>query len=213
MRTVLEAEPRSSLWKLLTGVLKPKLFDFPDVKLPGSPTEPSNFWFRAELTWMRIRCNAAALLDFPIVIGPNGSNSDSKTSRHMEGVTLKIVYPPFYRLFFHSGSVVVVVVFLFCSNSFRHICDVKHVSDVQHHLQMNITDGLPCRQEVAVWSRAAVAVFKYTQLWLKCGITEEACWMRSETSSRNWNKPSCLQYSTQRHHDNMLAPLCSQARF
>ena len=31
--------------------------------------------------------------------------------------------------------------------------------------------------------------------------TEEASWMRGETSSRNWNKSSCLRYNSYIYHD------------
>lgn len=42
----------------------------------------------------------AALLDFANVVGPNGSNSNSETTRFVEVVTLKKFFPPFYRCFF-----------------------------------------------------------------------------------------------------------------
>ena len=41
------------------------------------PTKWANFQFSAELTWMGIKCNLAALLDSPNVIGLSRSNSDS----------------------------------------------------------------------------------------------------------------------------------------
>ena len=52
MFTVLEVERRSVLWKLLSDVLKLKKLDFLAVKVLGSLTEPANFWFSAQLTWL-----------------------------------------------------------------------------------------------------------------------------------------------------------------
>ena len=43
----------------------------------------------------------------PTAIGPNGSKNDSETSHVAGVVTLTIMYPQFYRYFFHNGSVVV----------------------------------------------------------------------------------------------------------
>lgn len=37
--TVLEMEPLSFLWKMLSGALKQMKLDFPAMKIPGSPTE------------------------------------------------------------------------------------------------------------------------------------------------------------------------------
>ena len=39
--------------------------------------------------------NCVALLDFPNVIGPNESNSDSEMTHFMGVVTLKTIYPRF----------------------------------------------------------------------------------------------------------------------
>ena len=47
LNTVLEGEPRSSLWKLLNAVLKPKTLDFRDIIIPGSPNKVANFRFSA----------------------------------------------------------------------------------------------------------------------------------------------------------------------
>lgn len=38
-------------------------------------------------------------------------------------------------------------------------------------------------------------------------------WRTHLFCKKDWNKSGCLQYSTQDYHDNMLAPLCSQASF
>ena len=40
-----------------------------------------------------------------------------------------------------------------------------------------------------------------TQLWLLNAVFTSRSWMRGETSSRNWNKSSCLQDSTENYHD------------
>ena len=48
-----------------------------------------------------------ALLDFPNVIGPNGSNHDSEMSHFVGVVPLYRMYPPFDRCFIRSGSTVV----------------------------------------------------------------------------------------------------------
>lgn len=62
--------------KVFSGVLKvkkKKKLDFPAV--PDSPTGPTNFRFSARLIWRGVKLfNRAARLDFPNVIGPNGSN-------------------------------------------------------------------------------------------------------------------------------------------
>ena len=57
-----------------------------------TPTDrAANFRFSAQLTWMGIKYfSRAALLDFPNVVGPNGSNADSE-----KVVKLKNMYPPF----------------------------------------------------------------------------------------------------------------------
>ena len=52
--TVLEVEPHSSLWKLLSGVLKPKKLDFPAMKIPGLPTELAYFRSSTWLIWLGI---------------------------------------------------------------------------------------------------------------------------------------------------------------
>ena len=44
--TVLEVEPCSFLWKLLSGVLRP---DFQAMKIPGSPTGPANFQLNVQI--------------------------------------------------------------------------------------------------------------------------------------------------------------------
>ena len=72
---------RSFLLKLLSGSLKPWKFNFPAVKILGSPTEPANFWFSAQLPWIGIKYfNRAALLDYPTVFGPNGQHFDCEIS-------------------------------------------------------------------------------------------------------------------------------------
>lgn len=47
------------------------------------------------------------LLDFPNVIGQNGTNYDSELSHFSGIVAMKIMYPRCYRCFFCNGSVVV----------------------------------------------------------------------------------------------------------
>lgn len=53
--------------------MKPKKLDFPGKKIPGSQTVLAHFLFSA---WLTYNLNHAALLDFPYVIGLNGSNYD-----------------------------------------------------------------------------------------------------------------------------------------
>ena len=66
--TVLVVESCSFLWKLLSGVLKPKKHNFPGMKIPASLTEPANVQFSTRLTWVRIKqLNPVAFLDFPNV--------------------------------------------------------------------------------------------------------------------------------------------------
>ena len=57
-----------------------------------SLTESANFRFSAQLTWMGIRCNRAALLDSPHFIRCNCPNSDSKTSHLAEVVRLLLPF-------------------------------------------------------------------------------------------------------------------------
>lgn len=67
------------------------------------PAELANCQFSVRLTWTRIQSfNRPTFLDFPNVIGPNGSDSDCETSHVAEVVRLKRMYPWFYRQFFYN---------------------------------------------------------------------------------------------------------------
>ena len=79
---------------------------FTAMKIPWSPTEPHNIWCSAWLTWMGIKLfNCVGFLDFANVNWPNGSNYNRELGHFVGGCDAKKIYPPFYKYFFHSGSV------------------------------------------------------------------------------------------------------------
>ena len=67
--------------------LKPKKLNFLVMKIPGLLTKPAKVQFSVRLTPMRVKqFNHTALLDFPKVTGPNGSNFDLFHSGETEAV-------------------------------------------------------------------------------------------------------------------------------
>ena len=90
-------------FKLLSRGVRPKKLEFLALKSPRSsvlrgpkskrllPTEPANFRFSTRLTWTEM--NWAALPDFPLLIGQNGSNYDSETGCDApKNVSLRVFY-------------------------------------------------------------------------------------------------------------------------
>lgn len=96
------------------------------MKIPGSPTKPANFQCSSWLAWFQIQLfDPAALLDFPNVIGQNGSNYDIK-KRFCGGCDAQKNLA--------TVSLALPSQWVYCCLFFRLIRDVKRdISDVQRN--------------------------------------------------------------------------------